>query len=125
MLLLYVAAGGAFGSVCRYLLVTWMNSAFGRDFPYGTLAVNLIGSFLMGVLLAIVVGMLPRGRELYLLVGVGALGGFTTFSAFSYDAYILLERQLYLQLFLYVAGSVLIALAAFFAGMWMMKSITA
>jgi CrcB protein len=102
-----------------------MNSAFGRDFPYGTLAVNLIGSFLMGVLLAIVVGMLPRGRELYLLVGVGALGGFTTFSAFSYDAYILLERQLYLQLFLYVAGSVLIALAAFFAGMWMMKSITA
>lgn len=122
MLLLYVAAGGALGSVCRYLLVEWINGLTARAFPYGTLAVNVLGSFLLGVVLALVVDMLPRSRELYLLLGIGALGGFTTFSAFSYDTYMLLEKGLFAQASFYIAASVGLSVAAFFLGMWVFRA---
>lgn len=121
MLLLYVAVGGAFGSVCRYLMVSWLNNVFGRDFPMGTFVVNILGSFLMGMTLAFIVSLLPRGRELYLLLAVGALGGFTTFSSFSYDSYMLLEKQLYAQAAAYVMGSVILSVGGFFAGMALFK----
>lgn len=123
MLLLYVAAGGAFGSMCRYLMVQWVNGLLGKQFPYGTLVVNLLGSFLMGIALALVVSMLPRGRELYALLAVGALGGFTTFSAFSYDTYMLLEKGLLWQALLYIVASVIGSVLAFFFGMYAFKAV--
>lgn len=123
MAYLYVAFGGAFGSLCRYLLQLWMTSHFGRAFPYGTLAVNVIGGFLFGLMVGMLAGMMPKGRELYLLLGVGALGGFTTFSAFSFDLYLLIEKGLYAQAALYAGLSVFGSVAALFAGMWMFKSV--
>lgn len=123
LLLFYVAAGGAFGALCRYAAITGVNSWMGRDFPYGTMVVNILGSFLMGLLLGVIASMLPRGRELYLLAGVGALGGFTTFSAFAFDSFLLIEKGLLIQAFIYMAGSVLLALIAFMFGMWVFRTV--
>ncbi len=124
MLYLYVAAGGAFGALCRYVLTSAMVSAFGRDFPYGTMLVNIAGSLLMGFLIGVVMTMLPKGKEFHALMVVGALGGFTTFSAFSYDAYMLLERGAWVAAGGYILGSVALGILAFIGGMWVFKLIT-
>lgn len=125
MLLLYVAVGGAFGSICRYLMIGWVNDQLGKEFPYGTLIVNILGSFLLGLMIALIVNALPRGRELHALVAIGALGGFTTFSAFSMDLYLLVERGEMASAALYATASVVISVLAFFAGMWIFRSVIA
>lgn len=122
MILVYVALGGAFGSVCRYLMMSGVGHWLGREFPYGTLMVNILGSFLLGVMIGLIAAMLPRGRELHALVAVGALGGFTTFSTFAMDIYILTERGQMMEAALYTAASVGISVLAFFAGMWMFRT---
>lgn len=124
MLYFYIAAGGAFGAVCRYLLSTYVTSLFGKEFPYGTLTVNVIGALLMGIAIGIITGMLPKGREFHALIVIGALGGFTTFSAFTFETYMLIERGEYASAAIYIAGSVAISLAALFLGMWMYKVAT-
>ncbi len=85
--LLYVAGGGSLGSVLRYWLSTNVQLWLGKDFPYGTLSVNLIGSLLIGLLYTV----LQQRLEWRLLLIVGLLGGFTTFSAFSLDTMHLIE----------------------------------
>lgn len=125
MAYLYVAIGGALGALGRFLLVTLLGKWLGKEFPYAVLLVNLIGSFLMGVLIAWLVTLMPKGRDLYYLLGVGVLGGFTTFSAFSYDSYTLLERGAYGAAALYIGGSVLGGLLAFFLGLYVMKVVAA
>jgi fluoride exporter len=116
--LMYVAIGGAFGSLCRYACMQLIARLHETPFPYGTFLVNISGSFLMGLWIAVVALVLPeRQKDLHLLVAVGALGGFTTFSTFSLDAFMLLEKQLYTQAAIYMAGSVLLSLAALFGGM--------
>lgn len=122
MLYLYVAFGGAFGALCRYMMVSGLHAALGRSFPYATMAVNILGSLLMGVAIGFIATMLPRGKEFYLLTVVGALGGFTTFSAFSYDAFLLIERGEWFAAAAYILGSVLLGVLAFFVGMWLFKS---
>ncbi len=122
MLYFYVMAGGAFGALMRYLAVGWMTARLGKEFPWGVLAVNVLGSFLLGVLLAGLAQIMPKGRELYLLLGVGALGGFTTFSAFTYDTYMLIERSQWWGLLIYTGGSVLFSLGAFVLGMWLARA---
>jgi CrcB protein len=88
---LLVALGGALGSVLRYLATGGAGALLGYDFPYGTLIVNLSGSFLIGLVqsLAFDVLLVPEPARLFLSVGV--LGGFTTYSAFSYDTVRLAE----------------------------------
>ena len=115
--LLLVAAGGALGSVGRYLLVTQAARWLGPDFPWGTFAVNLLGSFAMGILMGAVAHYVVVGPQLRLFFAVGFLGGFTTFSSFSLDAVVLFERGDWLAGIAYVGGSVLAALAAFCAGL--------
>lgn len=117
MLLFYIAIGGAFGSVCRYLLMSATTQLMGREFPYGTLLVNLFGSFLLGLLVGVIASILPRGRELHALLAVGFLGGFTTFSTFAMDVYLLSEREPFSAM-LYTACSVGLSVVAFFLGMW-------
>ena len=124
MLYLYVAAGGAFGAVCRYLLTSEITSLAGRGFPYGTMTANIIGSLLMGVAIGVIATMLPRGKEFHALIVIGALGGFTTFSAFSYDSWLLIERGQWLAAGVYILGSVILCILAFFAGMWLFKVAT-
>ncbi|GGE83117.1 fluoride efflux transporter CrcB [Sphingomonas prati] len=114
--LLLVMGGGAIGSGLRYLVGRLALAQFGPGFPFGTLAVNLIGGALMGLL----AGLLARdvaGESVRLLLGVGVMGGFTTFSAFSLETVLMLQRGELATALGYVLVSVLGALAALFVGL--------
>jgi len=87
-----VAIGGAIGSALRYIFSVFAGKIYGPDFPYGTLGVNIIGSLLMGILIGVLARYFSHLKELHLLLAVGFLGGFTTFSAFSLDVFTLFER---------------------------------
>ncbi|MES3055404.1 fluoride efflux transporter CrcB [Sphingomonas faeni] len=120
--LLYVMVGGAVGSGARYLTGRAMLSLLGPDYPFGTLAVNLIGGLLMGLL----VGVLARStasETWRLLLGVGVLGGFTTFSAFSLDVVTMIERGAIGVAFGYVLVSVIGSVAALFAGLSAVRAV--
>ena len=92
------------------------------DFPFGTFAVNILGGFVMGLWIATMAFTTPiHGKELHLLFAVGVLGGFTTFSAFSVDAYLLLERGEFLLAGAYMIGSVVVSILALFFGMWLIR----
>jgi CrcB protein len=123
-LILMVAAGGALGSAARFLTVSLAASTFGLSFPYGTLIVNVMGSFLMGVLVELLAIRSAPSEELRVLLGVGFLGGFTTFSAFSLDFAALAARKAYDLALLYVVGSVLLSLLAIFAGMALVRALS-
>jgi len=120
--LLYVGFGGAFGSIARYALVNLIARFNATPFPYGTVAVNVFGSLLIGIWIASITVMpSARAKDLHLLFAVGVLGGFTTFSGFSLDVFLLGERELYLQMALYIILSVMLSLAALLLGMWLVK----
>jgi len=113
MSFLLVAIGGAAGSLLRYLV----SLAFmGMGWPWGTLLVNVLGSFTMGILAGI--GLSPQQRLFWM---TGVLGGFTTFSAFSLETAALWERA-HGEGVAYVALSVILGLAAFATGMWLARS---
>lgn len=88
---LLVAAGGAAGSALRYLAIETVKSQLGADFPWGTLAVNALGSFLLGAILAASAPGGPISSDARLLLGTGVMGGFTTCSTFSAESFALLE----------------------------------
>ena len=112
---LLVATGGAAGSVLRYLVSVLAIGAFGTGFPWGTLAVNVIGSAAIGLL-----GGLGVEGGLRLLLVTGLLGGFTTFSAFSLETGLLWQRHWSLAV-LYVAASLALGLAAFALCFWLAR----
>lgn len=117
-----VALGGAIGASLRYLTNVGAGRLFGAGFPVGTLIVNLLGSFLMGVL---VVALARKGgTQLAPFLMTGVLGGFTTFSAFSLDALTLWERGQHGPAALYVLASVVLSLAAIVAGLAIARSLT-
>lgn len=119
--LLLVMLGGAIGSGLRYLVALATLRLYGPAFPWGTLAVNLIGGLAMGILAGWVVrsGGADGAR---LFVGVGILGGFTTFSSFGLETVSLIERGAAGAAFAYVTASVTGALALTFAGLWLMRA---
>ena len=122
--LILVMLGGALGSGARYATGRATLSLFGSSYPFGTLAVNLIGGLLMGLL----AGILARhqGSEPWrLFLGVGVLGGFTTFSAFTLDVVTLAERGLPVAALGYVLLSVAGAIAALVAGLYLARSMAA
>ncbi|MBO9359708.1 MAG: fluoride efflux transporter CrcB [Thermomicrobium sp.] len=101
-----VALGGALGAILRYLVTSWVQHR-ADFFPWGTVVVNLVGSFLIGIVLE----MTLRGflsSQVRLLLGVGILGGFTTFSSLSWEMLTLLEEGDILPAFLYGFGSLVI-----------------
>ena len=118
---LAVAGGGAIGALARYLVASQMLRLMGPNFPWGTLTVNVLGSFAMGVLIALFAFRLNVSPELRAFLVIGILGGFTTFSAFSLDVSVLIERKDLLQAFLYIAGSVIFSIGALFAGLALVR----
>ncbi|WP_394393028.1 fluoride efflux transporter CrcB [Shewanella woodyi] len=97
--ILFVALGGSIGAVFRYLISIFMVQLFGSAFPFGTLLVNIIGSFLMGVIYAL--GQVSEvSPEIKALVGVGLLGALTTFSTFSNETLLLIQSGAWLKAFL-------------------------
>ena len=87
-----IAAGGALGSVLRYGLSTWVHGLAGREFPYGTLAVNVLGCLAMGFLFVLLVERMGEGAVWRAGLLIGVLGGFTTFSSFSIETFNLIEQ---------------------------------
>lgn len=115
--LLLVCAGGALGAGARYLVALAALHWFGSDFPWGTLAVNVLGSFLMGLAAHwfIVQVDLPLAARLFVMTGI--LGGFTTFSAYALDVVVLVERGAWLPAAIYAAVSVAGSVGALVLGM--------
>ncbi len=117
MTYLIIFIGGGIGAALRHAVNRGALALLGPSFPFGTLIVNVLGSFLMGVL---VVALIARGESdqpMRLFLGTGILGGFTTFSAFSFDAALMWQRSDYTALGLYVVASVVVSIVALFAGM--------
>ena len=112
-----VLIGGGIGSICRYVATTLIGSIGGTVFPFGTLFVNLLGSFLMGFLMFFFLDehfTLPETLRLFLAVGF--LGGFTTFSSFSMESLLLLRGDSFFYAFANMAGNLLLGLLAVWLG---------
>lgn len=113
MMWLYVAIGGAFGAMGRYGFMSLVGRRFGDAFPYGTLGANVLGSFAMGALVALLARYLPpMQQEMRALLAVGFLGAFTTFSTFSLDVMVLYERGQWMAALGYITLSVVLCVAA-------------
>jgi fluoride exporter len=113
--LFYVALGGAIGASARYLVSGWMGAWLGTGFPWGTFFANVSGSFLIGIVLVLVdAGSLPAGARTF--VAVGILGGYTTFSSFSYESLgLLTDSGLFLTL-LNTLGQLVLGLVFVYLG---------
>jgi CrcB protein len=121
--LMLVCLGGAIGAGMRHLTVTAAGRALGTAFPWGTLAVNVAGSFAMGLLVEALARKFSVSNEIRLLLAPGMLGGFTTFSAFSLDVAVLWERGAQSAALAYVLASVAGSILALFVGLWLARSI--
>jgi fluoride exporter len=120
--LLSVAAGGAIGSVTRFLVGIGSAKLFGLGFPWGTLIINLAGSFLIGVFAEsfALKWNLPQATQVFLTVGF--CGGFTTFSTFSLDSYVLMQRGEFGLAAAYILGSVVLSIAALLGGLYLVRA---
>jgi CrcB protein len=120
--LLLAAAGGALGAGARHLVNVAMLAWFGPGFPWATFTVNVVGSLVMGI---VVEALMPlggaSGAAWRIFLATGILGGFTTFSAFSLDTWLLYERGQHLALVLYVALSAILSVAALVLGMALVR----
>ncbi len=122
--LLQVALGGAIGAALRYASGGIAMRLLGSGFPYGTMFVNILGSFLMGFAAFYMLDRMDGSFARYApFILTGVLGGFTTFSAFSLDALFMLERSRFLAAGIYMGGSVAFAMLALFAGMALARSL--
>lgn len=123
--LLLVACGGAAGATARYLVFVTATHLFGHGFPFGTLIVNIFGSFILGVVAEgmALVWTVPASVRFFLVVGF--LGAFTTFSTFSLDVAVLYERGQMLRTLLYLTASIVLSIGGLFTGLTLMRRIIA
>lgn len=120
---LAIAAGGALGAVLRFWMQTGAQGLFGRDFPYGTLAVNVLGSFGLGFLAIWLVAHWQASDELRLALTVGLLGSFTTFSTFSMETLTLIQQGAAVRAGLNIGLNVTLCLAAAWLGLLLAQKI--
>ena len=122
MLYLIVFIGAGIGGALRHGVNVGAARLFGYGFPLGTLIVNVTGSFAMGLLAGYFAYRTGLSQHMKLFLTTGILGGFTTFSAFSLDTALLVERHAYGQAAAYVVGSVLLSLLGVFAGLMLFRT---
>jgi CrcB protein len=122
--LLLVAAGGAIGAGLRHLTNLGALRLVGPNYPWGTMAINIVGSFVMGLFIALLGRRLGGSNELRMFVATGVLGGFTTFSSFSLDFATLWERGTPLPAIGYALASVIGAIVAVFLGLWLARTVS-
>ena len=123
MIVLWVALGGGIGAAARFGVNVWSVRVLGTEFPWHTLIVNVLGCFIMGLLTGLMAQKLNLSPEARAFLTTGILGGFTTFSAFSVDVVLFVERKAMLAAGAYVAASVLLSIAAVFAGLHLMRTL--
>lgn len=120
-LLLAIACGGAIGALARHSLAAYVMRLTGGGFPYGTVVVNVLGSFLLGALVEVMALRWNVGLELRAFLTVGILGAFTTFSTFSLDVALLVQRNETLGAFAYAGASVVLSLLGLFLGLYAIR----
>ncbi len=120
--ILAVAAGGALGATGRFLVGKMMFQLMGPGYPWGTFTVNIIGSFLIGLLVELFALKFNLSNQWQAFLVVGVLGGFTTFSAFSLEVGLMLQKDQLSSAAIYAFGSVVLGLVALFAGMYTGKA---
>jgi CrcB protein len=122
-LLIFAAAGGAIGAGARHLVNIGLGRALGTGFPWSTLFVNISGSLLMGMLIELLALRFNVSPGVRTLLVTGVLGGFTTFSAFSLDFAVLIERGETVSALVYALGSVAASIGALFIGLSLVRAI--
>lgn len=122
-LLFLAAAGGALGAGSRHLINIGCARLLGSGFPWGTLVVNVVGSFAMAAMIEAFALKFGGSLELRTFLATGVLGGFTTFSAYSLDFALLVERKEHILAALYLGGTVVLAILAFYAGLVLVRAI--
>jgi len=115
-ILSFIAVGGAFGACSRYLISELCVLLFGRGFPYGTLTVNVLGSFIMGLLVSAFQSQILDTDPWRQLIGLGFLGALTTFSTFSMDNVLLLQQDAFLKMGLNIVLNVALSVTAAWVG---------
>lgn len=118
-----IAAGGALGAVLRYGVNAAALKAMGPNFPWGTLTVNVLGSFIMGLVIAVFAHYWQPSPAVKVFIVTGFLGAFTTFSTFSLDVSTLWERGEMLPTFGYIAASFILSVGALFLALHLIRSI--
>ena len=113
---LAIGIGGAIGSLLRFWMSTWVHSFAGRGFPYGTLAVNVLGCLAMGVLFVVLTERLSDNVVLRAGLLIGVLGGFTTFSSFSIETFNLIEQGAHLEALANMALSLVLCVGGTWLG---------
>jgi CrcB protein len=121
--LMFIAVGGALGAVMRFLSQATVYELVGKTFPYGTLFVNVTGSFLMGLLSIFLVEKFNLSAEWHLAILVGVLGSFTTFSTFSLETLVLFEQGDMFKAMTNILLSVILCVAAVWAGAFFAKQL--
>tara|TARA_R110002111_G_scaffold148003_2_gene215133 strand:- start:2177 stop:2545 length:369 start_codon:yes stop_codon:yes gene_type:complete len=119
--LLLVFVGGGFGSVLRFIVGKWLNNSE-NGFPYGTFAVNIIGSLLIGIILGLAAKNESLSQSQTLLLATGFCGGFTTFSTFAYENHIFLKSGDFASFAIYTITSFVVGFLAVFLGMYLVKA---
>jgi CrcB protein len=120
---LIIGAGGFVGAITRYIFAVWIGQRWGRSFPLGTFVINVSGSFLIGLLMTLMAERFTENPQWRLLLIVGFLGAYTTFSTFEYETGALLKDGEWLYASLNVMGSVIVGFIALKLGEVIAKSI--
>jgi len=119
---LLIFIGGGFGSMARYALGKWLNT--NNAIPYGTMIANVLGCFIIGLVMGYILKSNNSHQNLALLIGTGFCGGFTTFSTFSFENQTFLKNGDFLNFITYTSSSLLLGLAAVFLGVYLVRFIS-